>query len=119
MICSGMVGELVIERDRLISLFISEGKSTLEFERIKRISSNLHYGIMNVRMVQMGFLFNKFHRILRDVAFTEEKDVELVLKGTEIEIDRNILKIISNSMVHLVRNAVDHGIDLPRKEKIP
>ncbi|MEQ9307049.1 MAG: Hpt domain-containing protein, partial [Marinoscillum sp.] len=59
-----MVGELVIERDRLISLFGAEGKSTLEFERLKRISSNLHYGIMNVRMVQMGFLFNKFHRVL-------------------------------------------------------
>ncbi|MEO9484750.1 MAG: chemotaxis protein CheA [Ekhidna sp.] len=106
-----MVGELVIERDRLISLFGSEGQSTLEFERIKRISSNLHYGIMNVRMVQMGFLFNKFHRVLRDAASTENKEVELVLKGTEVEIDRNILKIISDSMVHLVRNAVGHGIE--------
>lgn len=106
-----MVGELVIERDRLIALFGSEGQSTLEFERIKRISSNLHYGIMNVRMVQMGFLFNKFHRILRDAASTEKKKVELVLKGTEVEIDRNILKIISDSMVHLVRNAVGHGIE--------
>ena len=112
-----MVGELVIERDRLISLFGSEGKSTLEFERIKRISSNLHYGIMNVRMVQMGFLFNKFHRVLRDAAATEKKDVELELKGTEVEIDRNILKIISDSMVHLVRNAVGHGIESATERK--
>ncbi|MEQ9468073.1 MAG: chemotaxis protein CheA [Ekhidna sp.] len=112
-----MVGELVIERDRLIALFGSEGKSTLEFERIKRISSNLHYGIMNVRMVQMGFLFNKFHRILRDAASTENKSVELVLKGTEVEIDRNILKIISDSMVHLVRNAVGHGIETKEERK--
>ena len=106
-----MVGELVIERDRLISLFGEDGQSTLEFERLKRISSNLHYGIMNVRMVQMGFLFNKFHRVLRDAASSEGKEVELVLKGTEVEIDRNILKIISDSMVHLVRNAVGHGIE--------
>ncbi len=106
-----MVGELVIERDRLISLFGVEGKSTLEFEGLKRISSNLHYGIMNVRMVQMGFLFNKFHRVLRDAAASEQKAVELVLKGTEVEIDRNILKIISDSLVHLVRNAVSHGIE--------
>ena len=112
-----MVGELVIERDRLISLFGAEGKSTLEFERIKRISSNLHYGIMNVRMVQMGFLFNKFHRVLRDAAATEKKEVELVLKGTEVEIDRNILKIISDSMVHLVRNAVGHGIESAEERK--
>ncbi|WP_462249526.1 chemotaxis protein CheA [Ekhidna sp.] len=112
-----MVGELVIERDRLISLFGSEGKSTLEFERIKRISSNLHYGIMNVRMVQMGFLFNKFHRVLRDAASAEKKNVELTLKGTEVEIDRNILKIISDSMVHLVRNAVGHGIESQEERK--
>lgn len=112
-----MVGELVIERDRLISLFGAEGKSTLEFERIKRISSNLHYGIMNVRMVQMGFLFNKFHRVLRDAASTENKKVELVLKGTEVEIDRNILKIISDSLVHLVRNAVGHGIENAEERK--
>lgn len=112
-----MVGELVIERDRLISLFGAEGKSTLEFERLKRISSNLHYGIMNVRMVQMGFLFNKFHRVLRDAASTENKSVELVLKGTEVEIDRNILKIISDSLVHLVRNAVSHGIESTEERK--
>lgn len=106
-----LVGELVIERDRLISLFGSLGNSTLEFERLKRISSNLHYRIMNIRMVQVGFLFNKFHRVLRDAAASEEKDVELVLEGTDVEIDRNILKVISDSMVHLVRNAVGHGIE--------
>lgn len=112
-----MVGELVIERDRLISLFEAESKRTLELERLKRISSNLHYSIMNARMVQMGFLFNKFHRVLRDAASTEHKSVELVLKGTDVEIDRNILKIISDSLVHLVRNAVSHGIESTEERK--
>ncbi len=106
-----MVGELVIERDRLISYFGENSNSTLEFEGLKRISANLHYGIMNARMVQMGFLFNKFHRVLRDAAVAEQKDVQLHLKGTEVEIDRNILKIISDSLVHVVRNAVSHGIE--------
>lgn len=106
-----LVGELVIERDRLISVYGTERKSALEFEGLKRISSNLHYGILNVRMVQIGFLFNKFHRVLRDVATTEKKDVVLALEGTDVEIDRNILKIISDSVVHLVRNAVGHGIE--------
>ena len=55
-----MVGELVIERDRLIAYFGENSNSTLEFEGLKRISANLHYGIMNARMVQMGFLFNEF-----------------------------------------------------------
>jgi len=106
-----MVGELVIERDRLIAVYGAEGGSTLEFEGLKRISSNLHYSIMNIRMVQMGFMFNKFHRILRDAATSVSKEVKLVLKGTEVEIDRNILKIISDSLIHLVRNSVSHGIE--------
>jgi len=106
-----LVGELVIERDRLITVFEEKGKSTLEFERLKRISSNLHYRFLNARMVQMGFLFNKFHRILRDAASSEKKEIKLFLKGTEVEIDRNVLKIISDSLIHLVRNSASHGIE--------
>lgn len=105
-----LVGQLVIERDRLIALDRSNG-SRSEFEGLKRISSNLQYGIMNARMVQMGFLFNKFHRIVRDAATVEKKQVNLVLKGTEVEIDRNILKVISDALIHLARNAVSHGIE--------
>ncbi len=112
-----MVGELVIERDRLIAYFEDKRDSTLEFEGLKRISANLHYGIMNARMVQMGFLFNKFHRVLRDAAVSEDKDVQLRLKGTDVEIDRNILKIISDSLVHIVRNAVSHGIETKEGRK--
>lgn len=105
------VGQLIIERDRLIAYSQEIGLATAEFERLKRISSNLQYSIMNARMIQVGFLFNKFHRVVRDAAAIEVKNVALVLKGTEIEIDRNVLKVISDSLVHLVRNAVSHGIE--------
>ena len=105
------VGQLIIERDRLIAFSQEIGLATAEFERLKRISSNLQYSIMNARMIQVGFLFNKFHRVVRDAAAIEVKNVALVLKGTEIEIDRNVLKVISDSLVHLVRNAVSHGIE--------
>ncbi|MFH6984280.1 chemotaxis protein CheA [Marinoscillum luteum] len=105
------VGQLIIERDRLIAFSQDIGLATAEFERLKRISSNLQYSIMNARMIQVGFLFNKFHRVVRDAAAIEVKNVALVLKGTEIEIDRNVLKVISDSLVHLVRNAVSHGIE--------
>jgi two-component system chemotaxis sensor kinase CheA len=107
------VGQLIIERDRLIAIsdFSSNGRSTSDFTRLQRITSDLQYSVMDVRLVQIGFLFNKFHRIVRDVASIESKDVNLVLKGTDIEIDRNILKIMSDSLVHLVRNAVSHGIE--------
>ncbi|UXX79502.1 chemotaxis protein CheA [Reichenbachiella carrageenanivorans] len=106
-----MVGQLIIERDRLITLNSVDGKRTSEFEGLQRITSDLQYGVMNARMVQVGFLFNKFHRIIRDVAAIEGKQVSLVLQGTECEIDRNILKIMSDAMIHLVRNAVSHGIE--------
>lgn len=112
-----MVGQLIIERDRLITLNSVDGKRTSEFEGLQRITSDLQYGVMNARMVTVGFLFNKFHRIVRDVASIENKNVGLVLQGTECEIDRNILKIMSDAMIHLVRNAVSHGIEKTEARK--
>jgi len=97
-----LVGQLIIERDRLVTESTAAGLRTSEFERLLRISSDLQYGVMNARMVQIGFLFNKFHRIVRDVSSIEKKQVNLLLKGTEVEIDRNILKIMSDSLIHLV-----------------
>jgi len=112
-----LVGQLIIERDRLVTESTATGLRTSEFERLLRISSDLQYSVMNARMVQIGFLFNKFHRIVRDVAAFEKKHVNLVLKGTEVEIDRNILKIMSDSLIHLVRNAVSHGIESVENRK--
>lgn len=106
-----LVGQLIIERDRLISFFSTNGTVNSQFDSLQRISSNLQYSIMKARMVQVGFLFNKFHRIVRDAASMEGKKVNLNLKGTDIEIDRNILKTISDAMIHLVRNSVSHGIE--------
>ncbi|MFT5641502.1 MAG: two-component system chemotaxis sensor kinase CheA [Cyclobacteriaceae bacterium] len=105
------MGQLVIERDRLIALSQTSQMTTRELEPLKRLTSNLQYSIMNVRMVKVGFLFNKFHRVVRDAAKTEGKNINLILKGTEVEIDRNILKVITDSLVHLVRNSVSHGIE--------
>ncbi|MDH5474381.1 MAG: chemotaxis protein CheA [Cyclobacteriaceae bacterium] len=102
------VEQLIIERDRLIAV---SGRSSSDFTSLQRITSDLQYSVMDVRLVQIGFLFNKFHRVVRDVASIESKQVNLVLKGTEVEIDRNILKIMSDSLVHLVRNSVSHGIE--------
>jgi two-component system chemotaxis sensor kinase CheA len=110
-----LVGELMIERDGLISK--SQDKKGLNlnsFTRLQRITSDLQYGIMDVRLVQIGFLFNKFHRTIRDVASIENKKVNLVLEGTEIEIDRTVLKIMSDSLIHVIRNSVCHGIESPK-----
>ncbi|MGM0579738.1 MAG: chemotaxis protein CheA [Bacteroidota bacterium] len=110
-----LVGELIIERDRLIAM--NSRISNNEFSRLNRISSDLQYSVMNVRLVQVGFLFNKFHRIVRDIANKEEKKVNLVLEGSDTEIDRNILHVISDSMIHLVRNAIGHGIENTQDRK--
>jgi len=110
-----IVGELIIEKDSLIAKYTEIGHKASEFARLHRIASDLQYGVMDVRLVQVGFLFNKFHRVLRDVASIENKKVDLILEGTEIEIDRNVLRIMSDSLVHMVRNSVSHGIEKPAK----
>ena len=111
-----LVGELIIERDSLISKSQEKnGFGLNSFTRLQRITSDLQYGIMDVRLVQICFLFNKFHRIIRDVANIEKKKVNLILEGTEIEIDRNVLKIMSDSLIHVIRNSVSHGIESPQK----
>lgn len=111
-----IVGELLIEKDTLIAQrHAIDYNSTTELARLHRLTSDLQYSVMNVRLVQVGFLFNKFHRVLRDAAVVEKKQVDLVLEGTESEIDRNVLKAISDSLVHLVRNAVGHGIETPEE----
>lgn len=110
-----IIGELIIEKDSIIATFTEKGSKASEFARLHRITSDLQFGVMDVRLVQVGFLFSKFHRILRDVAMIEHKKVELILEGTEIEIDRNIIRTMSDSLVHMIRNSVSHGIESPEK----
>jgi two-component system chemotaxis sensor kinase CheA len=112
-----LVGELIIEKDRILAaragLF-----GTNEYARLSRISSDLQYSVMDVRLVQVGFLFNKFHRVVRDAATLEKKNVTLKLEGTDAEIDRNVLQVISDSLIHLIRNSVGHGIESPEERKL-
>jgi two-component system, chemotaxis family, sensor kinase CheA len=109
-----LVGELIIEKDRILAsqAGVTSGlRASNEYARLSRISSDLQYSVMDVRLVQVGFLFNKFHRVVRDAASIEKKDVVLKLEGTDTEIDRNILQVISDSLIHLIRNCVGHGLE--------
>jgi two-component system, chemotaxis family, sensor kinase CheA len=111
-----LVGELIIEKDRILASQATNGlRSSNEYARLTRISSDLQYSVMDVRLVQVGFLFNKFHRVVRDAASVEKKMVNLKLEGTETEIDRNVLQVISDSLIHIIRNAVGHGIENPEE----
>lgn len=110
-----LVGELVIDRDRVMTLAQEIGNPALlaTAQHLFRISDDLQYSVMDARLVGVGVLLNKFPRVVRDVASAEDKEVELTLSGQDVQIDRNILQIITDALLHLVRNAVSHGLETP------
>ena len=110
-----LVGELVIDRDRILTLAAELGSPALQAtaRHLFRISDDLQYSIMDVRLVGAGVLLNKFPRVVRDVAAAENKQVELSLSGQDVQIDRNVLQLITDALLHIVRNAVSHGIETP------
>ncbi|WP_299822273.1 chemotaxis protein CheA [uncultured Pontibacter sp.] len=112
-----LVGELIIDRDRIMSLSKELNNDDLKTvsSHLYRITEELQYSVMDARLVNIGTLFNKFPRIVRDIAFAEHKDINLELSGQDIQIDRNILQIITDSLLHLVRNAITHGIEKPEQ----
>ncbi|MFD1186493.1 chemotaxis protein CheA [Pontibacter rugosus] len=110
-----LVGELMIDRDRIISIGRELNNDELKSvsSHLYRITEDLQYSVMDARLVNIGSLFNKFPRIVRDIAAAENKEVNLELTGQDIQIDRNILQIITDSLLHLVRNAITHGLEQP------
>ena len=112
-----LVGELIIDRDRILTLSQEIGNAALQTTaaHLFRITDELQYSVMDARLVNVGSLRNKFPRVVRDVATAEFKQVELTLSGQDIQIDRNILQIITDALLHLVRNAVGHGIETPQE----
>ncbi len=110
-----LVGELVIDRDRVMTLAQELGNPALlaTAQHLFRISDDLQYSVMDARLVGVGVLLNKFPRVVRDVATAEDKEVELTLSGQDVQIDRNVLQIITDALLHLVRNAVSHGLETP------
>jgi len=114
-----LVGELMIDRDRILSISKETDSDELKTvsSHLYRITEDLQYSVMDARLVNIGSLFNKFPRIVRDIAAAEKKEVDLQLSGQDIQIDRNILQIITDSLLHLVRNAVTHGLELPAERE--
>jgi two-component system chemotaxis sensor kinase CheA len=108
-----LVGELVILRSRLDQ--IAERHRDTEFlevlEELHRVSTDLQYEIMQTRMVPVGSIFNRFPRMVRDLALELDKRVEFRMEGLEIELDRTVLDEIGDPLVHLLRNSIDHGIE--------
>ena len=118
-----LVGELVLGRNRLLQL-VSDMKSTDNIDELVRqlsetnaqvdfITSELQAAVMHTRMVQIGRVFNKFPRVVRDLAKEFGKQIDLKIEGEETELDKSLVEEISDPLVHLVRNAADHGIETP------
>lgn len=110
-----LVGELVIVRSRLedIADRVGDGDLHEALDAMKRVSADLQQEVMQTRMVPVSNIFNRFPRMVRDLARDLGKDVVLETEGLDIELDRTVLDEIGDPIVHLLRNAVDHGIEGP------
>ena len=111
-----LIGELVITRGRLLQLTASIDDAALEesMQQAARLIGDLQAEIMTSRMVPVGQVFDRFPRLVRDAARQVGKEVQFVVEGKEIELDRSLLDDIGEPLVHLLRNAIDHGIETPQ-----
>ena len=114
-----MIGELLINKTRLEALNIdSEGFKDV-LPQLDRVTMELHHTVMQIRMEPIGVMFNRFPRMIRDLSKSSEKEIDFVMDGKQTELDRSIIDELGDPLTHLLRNAVDHGIEKPalRREK--
>ncbi len=110
-----LVGELVLVRNRLSTL-----KTSMENEAMSKavanldlVTSDLQAAVMKTRMQPIKKVFGRFPRVVRDIARSLKKEINLELQGEETDLDKNLVEALADPLVHLVRNAVDHGIEMP------
>lgn len=110
-----LVGELVINRTRLADIGAAHKLKDLNetLTRVSQISSSLQNVVMQVRMVPIEQVFDRFPRMTRDLSKKLDKKIDLVIEGKETEMDRTVIDEIGDPMVHIIRNSIDHGIELP------
>ena len=118
-----LVGELIIDRTRVNQISKNlrsryRGDDTIQAleqiaSHIGKMVEELNQSMLQARMLPIGVIFGKFPRLVRDVARATQKEVEFVTEGEETEIDRTIIEKIKDPLMHLVRNAIDHGVEPP------
>ena len=114
-----LVGELVINKTRLEQIGITHRLTELveTIEQMDRVTTDLQSVVMKVRMVPVGQVFNRFPRMVRDLSRDLEKEINLIIEGEETELDRTVIDEIGDPLVHLLRNSIDHGIELPEERR--
>ncbi|HWH14627.1 MAG TPA: chemotaxis protein CheA, partial [Miltoncostaeaceae bacterium] len=112
-----LMGEMVIHRTRLHQLASDHELADLRqaVEEMTRVTNDLQTLIMQVRMMPVEAVFMRFPRMVRDLANTLGKQLELVISGEDTELDRTVIDELGDPLVHLLRNAVDHGLELPEE----
>lgn len=110
-----LAGELVLSRNQLVqAISTNDDRSVgLAGQRIDLVTSELQEAIMLTRMQPVANIFNKFPRVVRDLSQELGKDIDLVLEGKDVELDKTIIEGLSDPLTHLVRNSADHGVETP------
>lgn len=109
-----LVSELIIVKTQLEGIGSSEAEDLNygeSIEYLERVTTSLHDAVMKVRMVPVEIVFNRFPRMIRDVSRELGKDINLVMSGEETELDRTVIDEIGDPLIHLLRNAADHGLE--------
>lgn len=112
--------ELLVSKLQLDELAesINNNELTTGMDAFARLIAEIQYEVMQARMVPIGTIFDRFPRMVRDLSRQEKKDVKLEVAGADIKLDRQILVQIAEPLVHLIRNAVDHGIETAAERKL-
>jgi len=110
-----LVGELVLARNQILQFNATQKDTTFlsTAQRLNLITTELQEGVMKTRMQPIGNIWNRFPRVVRDLAVTCGKEVRLEMEGKETELDKTIIEAIKDPLTHIVRNSVDHGIEKP------
>ena len=114
-----LAGELVLSRNQLLQAILRSDQAGLKAagHRINSVTSELQETIMLTRMQPIGTIFNRFTRVVRDLARDLGKEANLAISGKEVELDKTIIEGLSDPLTHLVRNAVDHGVESPAERR--
>ncbi|TWI53901.1 two-component system chemotaxis sensor kinase CheA [Pseudomonas duriflava] len=110
-----MVGELVLVRNRLVRLGLNSGDEAMAkaVSNLDVVTADLQTSVMKTRMQPIKKVFGRFPRLVRDLARNLKKEINLELVGEETDLDKNLVEALADPLVHLVRNAVDHGVEEP------
>ncbi|CRR59202.1 Chemotaxis protein CheA [Pseudomonas aeruginosa] len=114
-----MVGELVLVRNRLVRLGLNSGDEAMAkaVANLDVVTGDLQMSVMKTRMQPIKKVFGRFPRLVRDLTRNMKKEINLELVGEETDLDKNLVEALADPLVHLVRNAVDHGIESPEERE--